>query len=292
MPERIEDEPANCFTYVGPPGYFGLQWSPARVFQTRRGERSLSRAAATPEVLAAWEVAHEELSDAGYSFEGCTQVLFWERLGWDQDALAEIVDSLPDRIAKAEAEAARLADERREKWERDQAALQEKLRAFIESAVEEARTSLRERRWSWAKGALIDEANEIMARPDIGRTDALRLLALVDQARKNVTRAEDRTSRPHVPEMERALDPVILIAARGAVEAITLQDQDWASVQNGIGWSKSTTCDGHVLSGLERWTPEQASHALRLLRVHRRQIPVHLRDVLFPTAQLSISRAA
>ncbi|MGU3479164.1 hypothetical protein [Methylobacterium sp. D48H] len=84
---------------------------------------------------------------------------------------------------------------------------------------------------------------------------------------------------------------MILLAARGAVEAITLQDQDWASIQNGIGWSKSMTCDGHILSGLEMWTPEQASHALRLLRVYRRQIAPHLRQVLFPLP-LSIAKAA
>lgn len=292
MPEGIENEPANNFTYVGPPGYFGLQWDAARVFQTRRGERSLSRAAATPEMHQAWELAHEELSEAGYAWDGYDRILFWERLGWDQAALAETIDSLPDRIAKAEAEAARREDERREREEREQAERRERDRAFIEGAVEAARTSLRERRWSWAKTALIDEAHELMAKVDIDRTDALRLLALVDAARKNVLRAEQRTARAHVPEMERASDPAIIAAARGAIEAITLQDGDWAAIRNDVGWSKSTTCDGHVLSGLETWTPEQASHALRLVRVHRRQVAPHLRTILFPTAQLSVSHAA
>lgn len=293
MPEEIEEGPENQFTYVGPPGYFGLQWDTARVFQTRRGERSLSKANATPEMQQAWELAHEELSEAGYAWDGYDRVLFWERIGWDQAALAEAIDSLPDRIAKAEADAARREDERREREEREFAERRERDRAFIEGAVDAARISLRERRWSWAKGSLIDEAHELMAKIDIDRVDALRLHALVDQARKNVLRSEERTARPHLPELDRASDPAILAAARGAIDAITLQDGDWASIQNGVGWSKATTCDGHVLAGLDRWTPEQASHALRLLRVHRRQIAPHLRAALFPApATLSISRAA
>lgn len=106
-------------------------------------------------------------------------------------------------------------------------------------------------------------------------------------------RAEQRTARPHVPEMEWASDPVILTAARVAIEAITLQDGDWAALRNDVGWSKSTTCDGHVLSGLETWTVEQASHALRLVRVHRRQVAPHLRTILFPAPEtLSLSSAA
>lgn len=49
-----------------------------------------------------------------------------------------------------------------------------------------------------------------------------------------------------------------------------------------------------VLAGLDTLTVEQASHALRLLRVHHRQIPEALREGLFPTAQptLSFSPAA
>lgn len=293
MPEEFQIDHAP--TYVGPPNVADLQWRDARVLQTRLGERRLAKATLTPAFEETWMYAAAELREFGFSMEWYSDtVLYWERLDIDRDALAELIDSLPDTVARGQAETARIEDERREREERAAAERLEREQAFIADAVEAARTSLRERRWSWAKGSLIDEANELIARPEIDRTDALRLLALVDQARKNVARAEDRTARPHPPEMERATDPVILTAAKGAVDAITLLDQDWASVQNAVGWSKSTTIDGHVLSGLGRWTPEQASHALRLLRVHRRQIAPHLRQILFPAPAptLSLSSAA
>lgn len=293
MPEEFQIDHAP--TYVGPPDVADLRWRDGRIIQTRLGERRLAKASITPAFEETWTYAGKELRDFGFAMEWYTDtVLYWERLDIDRDALAELIDSLPDTVARGQAEAARIEDERREREERAAAERLEREQAFIADAVEAARVSLRERRWSWAKGALIDEANELIAKVDLDRSDALRLLALVDLARKNVLRAEERTSRPHVPEMERANDPVILTAAHGAVEAITLQDQDWASVQNGIGWSKATTCDGHVLAGIETWTPEQASHALRLLRVHRRQIALHLRGVLFPAPALplSISHAA
>lgn len=293
MPEGIEIERAP--TYQGPPNVGDLVWRDGRVIQTRYGERRLARATLTPAFEEAWTYARLPLREAGFSVEwGSRVVNFWERLDLDHDALGELVDSLPDVIARGQAEAARIEDERRERQEREAAERRERDRSFIESAIEAARVSLRERRWSWAKNALIDEANELIAKADIDRVDALRLLALVDAARKNVLRAEQRTARAHVPEMERASDPAIIAAARGAIEAITLQDADWAALRNDIGWSKATTCDGHVLSGLEAWTPEQASHALRLVRVHRKQVAPHLRDVLFPppVATLSLSSAA
>ncbi len=260
MPEEFEIDHAP--TYVGPPDVADLRWRDGRIIQTRLGERRLAKASITPAFEETWTYAGRDLKEFGFAMEWYSNtVLYWERLDIDRDALAGLIDSLPDVVARGQAEDARIEDERREREERAAAERRERERAFITDAIEAARVSLRERRWSWAKGSLIDEAHELMSKPDIDRNDALRLLALVDAARKNVQRAEERTARPHVPEMERASDPMILTAARGAVEAITLQDGDWASVQNGVGWSKSTTCDGHVLAGLEAWSTEQASHA-------------------------------
>ena len=94
--------------------------------------------------------------------------------------------------------------------------------------------------------------------------------------------------------MERAADPEIVAAARAAVIDITTFDQDWAALRNDIGWSRATTVDGHILAGLETWTQEQASHALKLLRVHRKQVAPHLQAALFPapTPPLSVAKAA
>lgn len=297
MPERIENGIAMEPGFQGPPAHFGLRWGPPRIVVTRRGERQLSRALAPTRAFErAWELAPEEFSEAGYAWERGS-VLFWEKRGLDRAALQSLVDSLPERVAAEQAEAARLEQERRDRQARDEAERAERDRVYVEAARVAARVSLRNRRWSWAKAALIEEAQELLARPNLDRVDAVRLLDLVDQAARNVARSEQRTAAPHEPEMGRAEDPAVQEAALACVRHITGFDADWASLQNGIGWSKATTCDGHVLARLDRLTVAQTSHAPRLLRVHRRQLPDRLILSLFAPrapepATLSLSPAA
>ncbi|UGB27568.1 hypothetical protein LPC10_08395 [Methylorubrum sp. B1-46] len=299
MPEGIENGGAVEPGFEGPPDYFGLRWGPPRIVVTRRGERQLSRATnVTRAFERAWNIAPDEFSEAGYAWERGS-VLFWERRDLDRASLQRLIDSLPERAAQAQVEAARLEQERRERQAREQAEREERERVYIEAARVAARVSLRERRWSWAKAALVAEAEELLARPDLDRSDAVRLLDLVDQAGRNVARSEQRTAVAHEPEMARAEDPEIQAAALAGVRHVTGFDADWASLQNGVGWSKATTCDGHVLAGLDRLTVEQTSHALRLLRVHQRQLPPRLILALFAPrgpapeqATLSLSPAA
>ncbi|MGE7157201.1 hypothetical protein ACQKJ1_26135 [Methylorubrum rhodesianum] len=297
MPDGIEDEVAVEPAFEGPPEHFGLRWGPPRIVVTRRGERQLSRAAAPTRAFErAWSLATDELSEAGYAWERGS-ALFWERRDLDRDALQSLIDSLPERAAQAQVEAARLEEERRERQAREEAERTERDRLYIEAARVAARVSLRDRRWSWGKAVLIDEAEGLLARPDLDRADAVRLLDLVDQAARNVARSEQRTAALHKPEMGRAEDPEIQAAALAGVRHITGFDADWALLQNGVGWSKSTTCDGHVLAGLDRLTVEQTSHALRLLRVHQRQLPNRLLLQIFSPrppgqAALSLSPAA
>lgn len=53
---------------------------------------------------------------------------------------------------------------------------------------------------------------------------------------------------------------------------------------NDACWSKSTTIDGHVLDALDALDMAQASHALRLLRIHHKQLPRTLVKQLFALA--------
>ncbi len=53
------------------------------------------------------------------------------------------------------------------------------------------------------------------------------------------------------------------------VRYITVLDSDRATVENGEGWGRTTTVLGHVLAGVEELTEAQATHALRILRIHR-----------------------
>ncbi|MCE4224053.1 hypothetical protein HCU64_09845 [Methylobacterium sp. C25] len=287
--DEIEREPG----YQGPPHLADLQWGPGKVVNTSRGERKLAKARPTAEFERIWDQTFRELGEFGFQ-NGYEGVLFWERPDLDHTALAELIDSLPDLIAKKEAEAARVEQEHLERQEREAAAERERHREFIEEARETARISLRDKRWSWAKAALIDEANKLIDDPALDYAGAKRLKALAGQASKNVVRSEQRIAVAHEPELARAANPVVVAAAKDAIASITWFDQDWASLQNDIGWSKATTCDGHVLDGLTVWTVEQASHALRLLRIHHGQVPDRLPLTLASGRQatLSLSPAA
>lgn len=299
MPEGYEREVEVVPGYRGPPAVWGLQWSKPKIVVTRRGERQLSKAAATAEFEEAWSLAHDDLGEYGFAWE-MGSVAFWERRNLNHSVLRDVIDSLPDRAARREAEALRREEARREETARREAEQRERDQAYIEQAREAARGSLRDRRWAWARSADVDEASELLARPELDRVDAGRLIILVGNAEKNVSRSQAKTAQRHEPEMRRAEDPAVQVAALEGVRHITAHDEDWASVQNGIGWSKSTTIDGHVLAGLDSLSVEQTSHALRLLRVHRRQLPGRLFLALFAPrlpasatqASLSLSGAA
>lgn len=281
MPGIVEDRVHEG--YAGPPQTCGLVWSPGRIVCTRRGERRLTTATATPAFTEAWEAACVELDEIGFSWDSAERVAFWERRDLDHGRMAAVIDSLPARVVEAKAEADRRTREARERAERGETLRRERERAFIEKARQIGRESLHARRWAWAKGSLIDEAQELIDDPMLSSTSAKRLLELVRQADKNVQRGQSRILIAHEPEMDRA-----------AVIDITAADQDWALLRNEIGWFRSTTVDGHILAGLDAWTQEQASHALKLLRVHRKQVAPHLHQVLFPAPALplSLSQAA
>lgn len=286
MPEKIDEG------FQGPPQTCGLVWSSGRVVWTRRGERRVTTAQATPEFEEAWNAACVELDEVGFSWYHSESVNFWERRDLDRVHLAAVIDSLPARVVEAKDEADRRAREAQERAERDAALRRQRAQAYIDKAREIAQESLHVRRWAWAKNSLIDEAQALIDNPELNSAGADRLIELARQAYKNVQRGEARIAVGHEPEMARASDPEIVAAARAAVIDITTFDQDWAALRNDVGWSRATTVDGHILAGLEMWTQEQASHALKLLRVHRKQVAPHLQAALFPTAQLSISRAA
>ena len=130
----------------------------------------------------------------------------------------------------------------------------------------------------------IEEAQGLLQRPDLDVADAMRLLSLVERAGKNVVRSEGKLSLVHDKERLLAERPEIRTLALEGVRLITSEDADWATTRNEVGWSKSTTIDGHVLAALEVLDVAQASHALRLLRVHHKQLPREIVEGLFALA--------
>ncbi|WP_244473117.1 hypothetical protein [Methylobacterium sp. Leaf100] len=189
------------------------------------------------------------------------------------DAVQIAIDGIPARVAAREATRAAAA-----------AAEAQRIADLVARARDEATRSLKERGWSWARRIDVDEAQGLLQRPDLDVADAMRLLAMVKRAAANVLRSEDKVALLHPPEQNLAALPAVREAALAAVRLITADDQDRAMVQNDIGWSKSTTLDGHVLAALPELDVAQASHALRLLRVHHKQLPRAVVESLFAPA--------
>lgn len=284
MPDHDENPVTVNQIFDAAPEVFGLAWEYSRRV---KGERELCIAQGHTEAYTeAYRLCRQELRDVGFSnaepfwgdtFRG-TRPCFWmTAAGWSPAAVDAVVALVPVRRLEEEArEAAWKAEEEAERLYASKA--NERL---IEGARTAARESLRDRRWSWAKAADIEEAGALLANPDLTIAEARRLHDMVDRARANLARAEARIATPYLPELELARYPTVRAAAMEGCLMLTARDADWASVRNASGWSKATTVTGHVLAGQESLDETKASHALRLLRIHRKQLPSDLTDRLF-----------
>ncbi|WP_424753369.1 hypothetical protein [Methylobacterium sp.] len=272
--------------YVHPPAWLGLQWQPGQLVHTRRGPRYLSRAVETPECREAMAAGVTDFSSLGLTNGGNAGelVLFWQAPDHDIAAVQTAIDGIPARVAEREAERAAAAAERRAREEAAAAAEAQRIADLIARARDEATRSLNDRRWSWARRVDVDEAQGLLQRPDLDVADATRLLSLVERASKNVARSEVKLATMHAGERSLAERPEIRTLALEAVHLITADDADWATLENNRGWSKSSTIDGHVLDALPELNVAQASHALRLLRIHHKQLPRTLVEQMFALA--------
>lgn len=269
--------------YVQPPAWLGLEWEPGELLQTRHGPRYLSRAVRTPafdeafaqEVICFW--------DLGLS-RATAGVQFWQKPGHDIAAVQAAIDSIPVLVAERDARWAAADAARQAKEEAAAAAERQRIADLIARARSEAERSLTTRRWSWARRVDVDEAQGLLQRPDLDVADATRLLSLVERAGKNIARSEVKLTVVHDAERALAERPEIRTLVLEGVRLITSEDADWATLENGRGWSKSATIDGHVLDALPELNIAQASHALRLLRVHHKQLPRTVVEGLFAPA--------
>lgn len=166
-----------------------------------------------------------------------------------------------------------------------EAALRARYAPEINAAREAAEESLRTQRWAWSCRKLVERAEGYLAMGellDYERSKSLR--ELTRKANLTVARAIQAATVPHEPEIVRATDSSIREAARQGVAYLTRLDSDEAALRNREGWGRSTMVMGHVLDTLTEFSPSQASHALRILRTHRRQLPAPLAARLFDAA--------
>ncbi|CAO4181122.1 Transposase [Methylorubrum populi] len=272
----------NVGGWQGPPAGFGLQWQAPRELKVGGVPKALWTAEAPSQdyddALAGPE--GRSLRNVGFAYDRHRGNLpcFWEGVDhnpWQVECLVNTA------VRGLDAYRAKAARERTERAEREALAAATVARraaedlALAERAIAAARESLRTQAWAWAVRDDVETAERRIARGPHGmeRYQSEHLLDLVKRAKDNVDRAMAAMQIPYEPESERAADPAVQAAAHEGCRLLTARDADRAGIRNQSGWGKTTTTRGHILAGLPALDATLASHALRALRTHRKQLP-------------------
>lgn len=125
----------------------------------------------------------------------------------------------------------------------------------------------------WQLGRALTEAAEMAHREPWAPHDLERAERWLSNAEGNRVRAEERLGRPAMPHFyARAEDPAVRAATLEGLRFLASLDEDWAAIQNGMGYSQTTTWTGHVLAEREVLDRGEAAHGLALLHSHRTQL--------------------
>ncbi len=152
--------------------------------------------------------------------------------------------------------------------------------AAREEAIDALRVCLRTRAWAWNKRKRELASSLLGDRPS--DRDARLARELVGEVEFLVETITARLGQERVTEWwERAGLPDVRAAAHEACRVLSEMDGDWATVRNARGWSAAHSHAGHVLASLPTLGQPEASHALRAVYVHRRQISSAMREALF-----------
>lgn len=258
-------------------GVFGIErWEDRGWIGTRRGPRRLLAARATPRFEAAWRHSRALLDAVGFDGSNWGSVKIWLAPDHDEDLAALACQEAEDYVPVGE----RKTCERNARREAEAQAKRHR-----EAAQREAEREAVRQRPARVRAALVDLVENrpwLLQPPQLARAEELlaedpfaHVLAaedLLKLAARTERRARDRASVPIEPVAGDRVE-----AIHDALRLMSSCDGDRARQANGVGWGKATSTTGHWLSSLEALTPEQAAHGLRLLRVHRDQLPRDIR---------------
>ncbi|GJE47000.1 hypothetical protein GOFOIKOB_0019 [Methylobacterium tardum] len=273
-----------------PPEGLGLTWQVAPRELRVSGELKALWTATEPsqdydDALASQEGRH--LRTVGYSYDRLSGLpCFWESAHLDRQAAQVLVNTARNGL---QAYREKLARQRADAAEREafEAANRERQAAedldLATRAIAAAKESLERHEWAWALADDVTRARRLILIPpaQLERRLAWALEMYVERAQANVDRAMAAMTAIYEPEAERAAIEDVQIAALEGCRLLSARDSDRASINNKMGWGRTTTVKGHVLSSHERFDTILASHALRALRTHRRQLPPDLDRRLF-----------
>ncbi|MGU3541416.1 hypothetical protein [Methylobacterium sp. A52T] len=257
-----------------PVGALGLAWRSAGQRQTRNGPRTLWKAEGDlTRYSRAYAADREGMRAVGFSWDGSTPVC-WEPVP------APVPYTVEEACAAAEARADS-ADRARQR-EKLAAAEAEWAATGTDraAAIEALRACLRDRAWAWNKRKRELAQSLLGDRPS--DRDARLAREFVSEVEYLVETITARLGEEKVMEWwERAGLPDVRAAAHEACRVLSDMDSDWATVRNDRGWSAAHSHAGHVLASLPELGQPEASHALRAVWAHRKQIPSALREAVF-----------
>lgn len=261
-----------------PVGVLGLVWRRTGERQTRNGKRTLWHADGDAARFArAYSADREGMRAVGFSWDDRTPCC-WEPIP------APVPYTVEEAIAAAEAR----ADSAERARERDRLAAAEAEwaanGAARADAIDALRVCLATRAWAWSKrkrelaqsllGDRPTDRDARLARELVGEVE---YLVETITARLGQERIEEWWARAGVADVRAAVHE--------ACRTLSDMDADWATVRNARGWSAAHSHAGHVLASLPGLGQSEASHALRAVWAHRRQIPAELRVRVFGSAE-------
>ncbi len=257
------------------PSAFDIVWGSAQPGHPLGPDTvTLYRGALTPALREADKACPWFLVRAGLSTHGGVEARFYEAEGHDWAKTQENIALAVEAVAAARAEAARREEMRLAyvAWQR------EAERAWCREFAAEAVPDLR---WAFTDSSVYAAVEEVVARGEWTDADYEAVSDALHSASGIAGSARERVRKPFRKWMERAADRAVQAAALEACRLLSGLDEDWASEANGVGWSQSTTYNGHALAGQDELDQAHASQALRALHGHRRQLPRELRLRLF-----------
>lgn len=263
-----------------PAGVLALSWRRVSEIRTRNGLRTLwTGEGETAAFARAYSADRDGMRSAGFSWDNNTPVC-WEAVPAPEDAdvLAAVAaaESAADAIEAGKA-AARIAAV--QQADRDWLAH----RAERERAIARLKACLDGQPWAWTKRKQEWAVSLLKDRPS--ERDARLADELVDEVEFMIAEVIKRLGAVRIEEWwDRAGDEGVRAAVLQACRLLSGLDEDRAAIRNNIGWSAAHSHTGHVVASLPELDQTQASHALRAVWAHRRQIGAELRAAIFGSA--------
>ena len=262
-----------------PVGVLALSWRRVSEIRTRNGLRTLwTGEGETAAFARAYSADRDGMRGVGFSWDNHTPVC-WEAVPAleDADVLAAVAaaESAADAIDAGKA-TARIAAV--QQADRDWLAH----RAERERAIARLKACLDGKPWAWTKRKR-EWAVAILEYPDRPTERAARIAGeLVDEVEAMIASVIARLGAERILDWwERAGLAEVRVAVLEACRVLSGRDEDFAALKNGIGWSAAHSHVGHVVASMPELDQTQASHALRAVWAHRRQISPELRGRVF-----------